>query len=235
MDIIAEKLKALRLQHGLSQDLLAKQSGLSLRTIQRLERDGGGSAESLLALSATLNVSPMALRNEQGLPIAHWSFVSISCKAIACLMLLAITLALIMLASNGRYTLYIDIISLLFLALFLPSVTIITLGFAGLKRSISGLRLLFSQQLYGTSQLQQLRSIYRLQYRLCYNAALLCSLFGLVSVFHYSVERNSSLLFSGLSVLTLAWLYAAMLAELVYRPLIFKLQQAIQQQSTDAA
>ncbi|MDP5207787.1 XRE family transcriptional regulator, partial [Alishewanella sp. SMS9] len=77
--------------------------------------------------------------------------------------------------------------------------------------------------------------IYRLQYRLCYNAALLCSLFGLVSVFHYSVERNSSLLFSGLSVLTLAWLYAAMLAELVYRPLIFKLQQAIQQQSTDAA
>ncbi|MDP5207788.1 helix-turn-helix transcriptional regulator, partial [Alishewanella sp. SMS9] len=150
MDIIAEKLKALRLQHGLSQDLLAKQSGLSLRTIQRLERDGGGSAESLLALSATLNVSPMALRNEQGLPIAHWSFVSISCKAIACLMLLAITLALIMLASNGRYTLYIDIISLLFLALFLPSVTIITLGFAGLKRSISGLRLLFSQQLYGT-------------------------------------------------------------------------------------
>jgi len=48
MDISAEKLKQIRVERGLSQDLLARQSGLSLRTIQRLEQAGGGSAESLL-------------------------------------------------------------------------------------------------------------------------------------------------------------------------------------------
>ncbi|MCC5450403.1 helix-turn-helix domain-containing protein [Rheinheimera sp. UJ51] len=68
MDIVAEKLKALRLEQGLSQELLAKQSGLSLRTIQRLERDGGGSAETLLSLSAAFNIAPNKLRKNNTLP-----------------------------------------------------------------------------------------------------------------------------------------------------------------------
>lgn len=68
MDISAEKLKQIRVERGLSQDLLARQSGLSLRTIQRLEQAGGGSAESLLALSAALNISPQALRLKEPPP-----------------------------------------------------------------------------------------------------------------------------------------------------------------------
>lgn len=56
---LANKVKELRKRKGLSQELLAEESGLSLRTVQRIENgETDPSGESLKRLSNALNVSP---------------------------------------------------------------------------------------------------------------------------------------------------------------------------------
>jgi transcriptional regulator with XRE-family HTH domain len=55
-------IQKLRLQRGWSQEQLAELSGLSVRTIQRLERGHPGSVESLKALGAVFEVDFSRLR-----------------------------------------------------------------------------------------------------------------------------------------------------------------------------
>lgn len=59
----------LRLQRGWSQEQLADLSGLSVRTIQRIERGGGASVESLKALAAVFEVDFRQLRQEVDMPV----------------------------------------------------------------------------------------------------------------------------------------------------------------------
>ena len=74
----------LRLQRGWSQEQLAELSGLSVRTIQRLERGQAASAESLKALASVFEIdfsdlketemdAPMneTLRADEALALAH--------------------------------------------------------------------------------------------------------------------------------------------------------------------
>ncbi len=51
------KLRKLRLERGWSQETLAELSGLSVRTVQRIERGHKASLESLQALAATLDIN----------------------------------------------------------------------------------------------------------------------------------------------------------------------------------
>lgn len=56
---LAIRLKELRIQKGMSQEVLADESGLSLRTIQRIENgETNPTGESLKRLSGALNVNP---------------------------------------------------------------------------------------------------------------------------------------------------------------------------------
>src|SRR5437764_487028 len=55
-------IQKLRLQRGWSQEQLAELTGLSVRTIQRIERGQTPSAESLKAIAAVLDVHFGALR-----------------------------------------------------------------------------------------------------------------------------------------------------------------------------
>ena len=72
-------IQKLRIQRGWSQEQLAELSGLSTRTVQRLERSGTGSAESLKAIASVLEVDfitlkeqPMdASKTEAGAPISE--------------------------------------------------------------------------------------------------------------------------------------------------------------------
>ena len=61
LKIDATKIKALRAERSWSQEHLAAASGLSLRTVQRMETEGNASAESRLALAATFGVDPTEL------------------------------------------------------------------------------------------------------------------------------------------------------------------------------
>jgi transcriptional regulator with XRE-family HTH domain len=54
----SEVIKKLRIAKGWSQEQLGEASGLSLRTIQRLENGGNAAIESVRALAAALDVDP---------------------------------------------------------------------------------------------------------------------------------------------------------------------------------
>ena len=61
INISGEKIKQQRNSKGWTQEVVAKASGLSLRTVQRLEREGGGSGETLQALAGAFDVEVGAL------------------------------------------------------------------------------------------------------------------------------------------------------------------------------
>jgi len=56
MIVNAKKLKALRVQRNWTQQQLANQCNLSLRTIQRVEKDGVASNDTVAAYSAVFGV-----------------------------------------------------------------------------------------------------------------------------------------------------------------------------------
>lgn len=61
MKIDSQRLKTLREARAWSQEHLAQVSGLSVRTVQRIEAQGSASAESRMALAAALDISPAEL------------------------------------------------------------------------------------------------------------------------------------------------------------------------------
>ena len=65
MQLDIELLKQLRLQKAWSQTQLAKVSGLSLRTIQRLEKSGTASLESVKAIAAVYEVDTSHLQQKR--------------------------------------------------------------------------------------------------------------------------------------------------------------------------
>lgn len=60
-------VRKLRIEKGWSQETLAQVSGLSVRTIQRIERGGKASLETLGALAAVLEVDISTLATETGM------------------------------------------------------------------------------------------------------------------------------------------------------------------------
>lgn len=224
MDISAEKLKQLRLTQGLTQELLARQSGLSLRTIQRLEQEGGGSAESLLALAATLNVAPAQLRQHHTLPLANWTLVNTSFKIGVIIILCILVCWPLYLGSSGRLGIFVDLVTAIFLLLYVSCLTILSGGFAGIRLTLRGLSLLFSRNLIVSSDVAALKQLYQLQYKLCYSGALVLNLIGLISLLAHSASSTDDIFKTGIAVLALSWLYAAILAEGILRPLLYKLE-----------
>ncbi|MBK7896703.1 MAG: DUF805 domain-containing protein [Anaerolineaceae bacterium] len=65
MKIDSTLVKKLRTAENLSQEQLSEKSGLSLRTIQRLESGGNASIESVRALAAAFGVDPTELMSNE--------------------------------------------------------------------------------------------------------------------------------------------------------------------------
>ena len=64
-------VRKLRLEMGLSQEQLARMSGISTRTLQRIERGGRASPETLKGVAAVLDVDFNDLRRDQMDQTAH--------------------------------------------------------------------------------------------------------------------------------------------------------------------
>ena len=60
-------VQKLRLQHGWSQQQLAELSGLSVRTVQRIEQGKGASTESLKSLASVFEIDFSTLLSEPGM------------------------------------------------------------------------------------------------------------------------------------------------------------------------
>jgi len=223
--ICVEKIKKLRQDNGWSQDLLAKASGLSLRTIQRVEKEGNASAETQLALAGTFNVSPQALFVISPTPDVNWKWRNIMQTAFGLSVIIGAIVMLIFLAGAiDTINLYIDTASLLFLVLFMYGTTVIAFGSHGLIRSFTGLRYLFTNEIEATPASHYLARILNKQINFMYGGAFIALLIGSIAIhsnisepliFHRAYAVNIVVLF-----------YAAIFAEGILRPLATKLEKA---------
>ena len=219
-----EKVKKRRHDNGFSQELLAKASGLSLRTIQRVEKDGKASPETQLALAATFNISPKELFQISTTPDVNWNWRNIMQSVIA-LLVTGITVYFVVLIT-GNVSVFIDTISLLFLLFFMYSGTVIAFGVGGLLKSITGLRFLFTNEIEATPASQYLSRILAKQIWFIYGGAFIGVLIGRIAI-QANMPADSDGLGAANAVNLLVLLYAAIFSEGVLRPLAIKLKGAV--------
>jgi len=217
-----EKIKHFRKSNGWSQELLAKASGLSLRTIQRAEKDGNSSAETQLALAAALNVSPQELFSISKNLDVNWKRKNIMQSALALFVVCGAILMLVTLGGDiGMFT---DFYGVLFLLLFTYACTVVAFGSHGLIKSITGLRYLFANDITHSPASKFVSVVFKKQVTFIYGGSLIAGLIGTIAIFSSEEALGSHVVFlNAFAVNLLIVLYAAIIAEGVLRPLSTKL------------
>ena len=219
-NLSSEKIKFLRKDNGWSQDLLAKASGLSLRTIQRAEKEGNSSTETKLALAAAFNISPNELDHVSSKLDVNWKRKNIMQSLLALLVVTGAITLLFVLA--GELNMFADIASALYLALFMYSGTVIAFGAHGLVKSFTGMKYLFASDISPTAATCYLADIYKKQITFVYGGALVGLLIGSVAI-HTNVSEEI-VFHRAYAVNLLVLLYAAIFSEGLLRPLATKLE-----------
>lgn len=223
MQVSPEKVKLFRKENSWSQELLAKASGLSLRTIQRVEKDGKASVETQLALAGAFNKSPKELFIISPQIDVTWKGKNMLNAIIALAVVIGAVSMLIELA--GELSLFVDAASIIFILLFMYACTAIAFGGEGLVKSIAGLRYIFSQKVEPSPASELLAYIYKKQLFFLYGGAVIGLIIGSISI-HSNVEEN--LIFHrAYAVNLLVLFYAAVISEGVLRPLATKLEARI--------
>ena len=221
-----ERVKYYRKDNGWSQELLAKAAGLSLRTIQRVEKDGNSSVETQLALAAALNVSSKNLSLASTQIETQWKWRSIMQNFLALLVVTGVVILLAILA--GGISQFIDIQSILFVLLFMYAATAIAFGGHGMIKSIIGLKYLFAGDISSSDSTKFLSVIITKQISFIYGGALIGLMVGLIAIFsHYNESVADGSLYSAYAVCLVVLLYASVIAEAILRPLATKLTLTI--------
>jgi len=215
-----ERVKYFRKDNGWSQELLAKASGLSLRTIQRAEKDGNSSAETQLSLAAAFDISPQELFLVSSNPDVNWKRKNIMQSFLALLVVFGTVILLAILA--GDITVFIDLASILFVVLFMYAATVIAFGSTGLIKSLAGLRYLFANEIASTPATEFLSVILKKQIYFVYGGALIALLIGSTSI--HSNVSETIVFHRAYAVNLLVLLYAAIISEGMLRPLATKLE-----------
>ena len=222
MLLSTEKLKKLRSENGWSQEVLAKATGLSARTIQRIESDGKASAESTLAIASVFNLSPQSLMATSNEIEVNWTRRVIMKNLLALVVISGAIAMLVILA--GSTELVIDVQFGLFLVLFLYAATIIAFGTGGMLKSLEGLKYLFTDELVGGAQAKYLSELYNSQVKFLYGGALVGLVIGAIAILG-KIDTYDNFIFQRASSVNLIVLfYAALLAESIFRPLSLKLK-----------
>ncbi len=221
-NLSSERVKYFRKNNGWSQELLAKASGLSLRTIQRAEKYGNSSAETQLALAAAFDISPQELFPVSNNPDVNWKRKNIMQSFLALTMVCGAILMLILL--GGDLGMFADFYGVLFLILFTYSSTVIAFGSHGLVKSISGLGYLLASDINHTPASEFLSLIFKKQVSFVYGAAFIALLIGTIAIFSSEeAVNNEGIFYPAFAVNLLIILYAAIVAEGIFRPLSTKL------------
>ena len=217
-----ERIKYLRKENGWSQELLAKASGLSLRTIQRAEKDGNSSPETQLALAAAFDISPQELFPVSSTPDVTWKRKNIMQSFLALLVVAGAIVMLFLL--GGELKLFLDWVSAVYLILMMYSGTVIAFGSHGLVKSIAGLSYLFANEISHSPATDFLAEIYHKQIQFIYGGALIGFLIGIIAIQgNYAHIDGEFTVNAAYAVCLLVLLYAAMIAEAILRPLATKL------------
>ena len=217
-----ERVKHFRKDNGWSQELLAKASGLSLRTIQRAEKDGNSSAETQLALAAAFNISLKDLALVSPQIEAQWKWRNIMQSVIALFVVFSAVIMLVLL--GGDIGMFSDYYSGLFILLFMYAATAVAFGGHGMVKSIIGLKYLFASEISTSDSTLFLSFIISKQIKFIYGGALIGIIIGMISILsHYQESIESGSLHAAYAVCLLVLLYASVIAEGVLRPLSIKL------------
>lgn len=99
MKISAAVVRRLRLERGWSQEQLALASGLSLRTIQRVEADGSASLATKVCFAATFGIPLVELAADEG---KHGFVGESGAHAIGALLIGIAVLACVLIGESGR-------------------------------------------------------------------------------------------------------------------------------------
>jgi transcriptional regulator with XRE-family HTH domain len=216
------KIKTLRREKGWSQEVLAKASGLSVRTVQRIEADGKASAESTLSIVSALNLSPHELKVTSQQIEVTWTRKIIMKNTIALLIISGAIGMLIILGVGSTF--YMDAATGIFLILFLYAATIIAFGTNGMFKSISGLKYLFTEEMVGGTQAKYLGELYSSQIQFLYGGAFIGLIIGAIGILG-NIDSYANFVFQRASGFNLIILfYAAILSEGIFRPLSIKLK-----------
>ncbi len=219
-------LKQHREKKGWTQDLLAHATGLSLRTIQRIESNGRASAESVLAISSALEVLPSNLQSSDSTIEANWTRGIIMSGVITLTLIIVLIISLVNLASDVVH--YIDGPTIIFFCSFLLLITILGHGIDGLKRSLTGLKFIFAGDILGGGGAKRLVGLYSNQITYSYASATLVFLIGLIAVIQqvgdqFETDNLLRILEYVIPILVLPYLYALIVSECILRPLKHKL------------
>ncbi|WP_286264332.1 helix-turn-helix domain-containing protein [Thalassotalea atypica] len=222
MQISPEKIKHFRKENGWSQEVLAKATGLSLRTIQRIEKDGNASSETQLALAGALDKPLKLLCHVSEQIEVLWKWRSIMQNLIA--LIVVICAVGMLLLFGGDLGMFADFYGALFLLLFMYACTIIAFSSHGLFKSIVGLKFLFSSEITPSNYTKHLATIYKKQLAFLYGGSFIAFVVGSVSILSNlaNIETMAEL-GAAWAVNLLIFFYASVGAEGVLRPLATKL------------
>jgi transcriptional regulator with XRE-family HTH domain len=225
MSVSIEKLKKLRKYSGWSQERLAEISGLSLRTIQRVETSGNASLESQLAIATAFSISPGELLDNEKLEIGNGGINWGGCIGILlciCLMIFQFDLG---------NTVFFDPYSLLLVMGLSIAISSISMGIDNTLATVLLIRWVFVLPKHKVGLQKYLPDLNRL-ITYCHVSGVISSLVGIITVlitlepqqYHPDAEYPLAI---GIGVSLLTSLYALMLAELILRPLKHKIERLL--------
>jgi DNA-binding XRE family transcriptional regulator len=185
--ISTEKLKQLRVNNGWSQEQLAEISGLGVRTIQRIEKEGKCSLESKMAIASAFQITPHELDQVNDVVIGEGG---INWSGIVGLVT-TVTLIMLLLSLSAGLSNFIDLYSIV-LVIGLPfGLSTSTSGFMVTLRVYQGLKW-FVFNPTREKDLKVLPSAFRKIIIYNYAAGLLGFMIGLISIFTYLSINDES-------------------------------------------
>jgi DNA-binding XRE family transcriptional regulator len=227
MTISPEKLKKLRTHNGWAQERLADISGLSLRTVQRIETGATASLETQLLLAKAFDISPAELMEgaeiEVGSGGINWSGVAG--------LLLCIALMFWQFYLPGAP--FFDLVSFILVIGLTLGMAAISLGLEQALTTLALVRWVFLLPKNETGLQKHLPNLNRIIYY-CYSAGAISALVGIIAVLMYPQTADFNLSYQphshvsmGFGIALLTLLYGAMFAELVFRPLKHQIERLL--------
>lgn len=221
MNISGQKIKLLRQEKGWSQEQLGEISGLSNRTIQRIEKDGQCSPESKMALAAAFSVSPIELAEQYKEKIGdgniQWGGIA---GIVTCLLLILMTLVM-----AGGGSMLIDAPSLILVMILPLGLSVISNGLQLTWKAVCLIKWLFVEPL-AKMKVHLLLPVLRKLIVYSYVAGVIGALIALLGGLNQLVQ-TSNFHFGSIQVSLIALIYGALLAELIFRPLCHKINRLL--------
>ncbi len=221
MQVSSDKVIRLRKHHGWSQERLAQISGLSPRTIQRVEQGEPSSIETRLSLANAFNVTP----SELDIDVPESSEASHGGLNYSGITGLILGIGLMAWQFFLPTAMFFDLVSVLLTVGLVIAMAAISLGLEQTVKTLLELRWVVLLPKPKSTLTDSLPNLQKLIFY-CYSAGSLSTLVGVIAVLMTPASLKVNWPYPpkdevamGLGIAALTLLYGMMLAELVFRPL----------------